>query len=412
MQKNTKLTIIILSAVFAVMLAFNFLTPLVSDDFAHYYGMTGEHCDTISQIVSDLKLFRHETNGRVFPHFFVYLFLALPKAVFNIVNALFTACLAFSLGRYFEWKPILLLTVIGAIWIFMPDFGQVFLWLTGATNYLWGLILFSLFIFPFYKRYVSGEKMTNMASLTILGLAAGAWSENGATATLFACSIFGLLIWIREKKLPLDLFIPFVACIAGYAFLMTAPATLETRAGGDIMQNIWFIRVCLKDFCLWLFVIYFVLLVLALFTHVSKKTIIATLVLVSAGLISIAVFAFAVYLPPRSFYVIVTFLVLSCTLLANEIRIKPLIPVIAATTFAVFVWKFYGGTADIIELHRQSQLRDREISQAVDSPVYIERYKTKTKYSAIYIEELSEDECFWYNDLVAKYYGVESIKAK
>jgi len=86
-------------------------------------------------------------------YFFAQLFLLLPKAIFNVINALVTTAIFFIMlsicGFERPGKSLFLLAAaFMLVWYFTPDFGQVFLWLDGACNYSWA-ILFSLLFYPF-----------------------------------------------------------------------------------------------------------------------------------------------------------------------------------------------------------------------------------------------------------------------
>ena len=71
----------------------------------------------------------------------------LPPVLFDLVNSLIfisVLCLLARLaGREGGRGNFLLLGLFCLLWVFMPSFGQVILWLDGAVNYLWSC-LFSL----------------------------------------------------------------------------------------------------------------------------------------------------------------------------------------------------------------------------------------------------------------------------
>lgn len=416
LKTNKILFYTIILSVFAVMLVFNFLTPIVSDDYAHYFGTSGTHPTSIPEIVRCLAKFRNETNGRVVSHFFVYLFLLFPKWVFNIVNAAAAALLPWLMYKYFKAEnpisnALLLLSCIFALWYFMQSFGQVFLWLTGACNYLWGLCLFFLLIYPFYCEYLGLNKKFNTVLLCILALFTGAYSECGSAATGFVIAILTLLIWIKNKAFPLKQFVVCVFALIGFVFLMTAPAT-GTRTGTDYMRNIWFIRVCLKDYSMILIITYAVLAITAIVLKVNKRILLFSIVLVLAGFLSIATFVFAAYLPARSFFVINSFLILACLCLLSEIgkgKYKAVIPILTAALAIMFFARFIPGAKDIVQLNEQAAERNRLAETMQNQNVKLKAYTANTMYPAVYEEELTDDANNWYNDLVGKYHGFASV---
>ncbi len=415
--------------IFIVMLVFNFLTPMASDDYAHYFGMEGEHVTSLSGILHNMVIFRSETNGRVVPHFLVYLFLALPKFVFNLVNAAVPVMIGVLLSRFYARKKdlkmlCLLLCATFSLWIFTPSFGEIYLWLTGAVNYSWGLMLDLLLIYPFFCAYterpcaVLDEKKTGIRILyVLLALLTGAYSENGATASICVIALLGLLIWIRDRKFPKYLFLVFLCAFAGFVFLMTAPATLSTRAGGDIREHIWYCRVLTGKFMTVLLAIYAVLLILSIIGKADRKIIVISFLLVFAAGLSILVFIFAAYLPNRSFMIAVSFTILANLCLMSELWEKPkgrltaLLPAAAAVFFLI---SFPKGAADVFYLNRLQTEREEIIAAAVSEgtlDVTIPRFVTDTDYTACPEEDLSTDSSYWYNDVVARYYHLNTVTA-
>ena len=75
LRKQNRLYCLVLLFAFAVMLIFNFMTPLSGDDFAHYFGAEDKHFSSLSDIFIGLRNLRNSINGRVVSHFFVYLML-------------------------------------------------------------------------------------------------------------------------------------------------------------------------------------------------------------------------------------------------------------------------------------------------------------------------------------------------
>ena len=229
-----------LALIFLLLLAANFLTPMTADDFlfsfshAHWSRLTG-----VDEIIPSLAALRLNTNGRVLAHFFVQLFLLAPRWLFNVVNAAMGTMLFYILYRYVRrGEPardlLLLVFLFSAVFVLLPAFGQVFLWLTGSCNYSWTVVLTFAFLYPFFAEYMGrGTELSLPLRLLHLPLAfaAGAWSENGSLAMLCAAFAFLGLYWLREKKLPRFLTLRFIAACAGFLFLMSAPSEWSGRRG-------------------------------------------------------------------------------------------------------------------------------------------------------------------------------------
>lgn len=230
----------VLVLVFALLLLFNILSPLAADDFlfcfshAHWSRITG-----VAEIFPSLAALRQNTNGRVFAHFFVQLFLLWGKPVFNGVNAAMGTLLFYISYKYVRRGDgrqdlLLLLFLVCTLFVLLPAFGQVFLWLTGSCNYSWTIVVTMGFLYPFFARYRGRETLRRPLLrflYLVLAFVAGAWSENGALAMLCAAFCFLALTFLREKRLPRFLTLSFLIACAGFLFLMLSPSELSGRRG-------------------------------------------------------------------------------------------------------------------------------------------------------------------------------------
>ena len=114
------------------------LTPMMADDYSYSFSFYDRsRIENLADIFSSLSVHRIEMNGRMLAHFFAHLFLLLPKPIFNIINALVFSGIIFLLFSWIRTSDkrtniLLLLLIIAMLWLFVPVFGQVFLWLDGA----------------------------------------------------------------------------------------------------------------------------------------------------------------------------------------------------------------------------------------------------------------------------------------
>ena len=255
-KKRNPAAAVMLACLFALLLLFNCRTGMVADDFmfcfsrAHWGRIT-----SVRDIVISLAALRREVNGRVFSHFFAMLFLLLPKGWFNGINSAVSTLLFYLLYRYVRSgdprrDTLLLGFLLGAVFLLLPAFGQVFLWLTGACNYSWTMLASFLFLLPFFRTYLDSARPFPQgarggilrALYLVLAFVTGAWSENGALAVLFAAFCFLLLIWRRERRLPGFLTAALFVGGAGFLFLMLSPSELNGRrgeAGQSLLVRVW-----------------------------------------------------------------------------------------------------------------------------------------------------------------------------
>ena len=417
----------VLLACFIGMLVFNFMTPMSADDFAHYYSIDGAgHIDSPALILSNLSYLRQNVNGRVFSHFLVYLMQIPPRAVFRVVNAAVLPLLLWLMSRFLKDRARAgaLWFTAGAflLWIFAPAFGETFLWLTGSCNYGWGLLLFLLLLRPFYARAVCGDdgiRGIGMIPLCLLAFLGGAYSESGGIALL--CAEFGFLVMtlLWEKRCPGKELLLFLLGCAGFLFLLQAPATMATRTGDLSLHGLavgmksvvgW-----LRQNILWLYLLYALLFALLLVRGGDRRVLSGSLILVASGLVSGLALAAASNIPARSFFALGCFTVLACLILLAELNDgedRTLKAALAAALTVVFLFDFASGAGDILSLFLQGRSRASQIRAAHENGetvITLREYAVSTKYGEVADEGLQEDPDYWYNNLLAVYYGFDRV---
>ena len=141
--KRRRAFFLLSALVFVIMLLFNFLTPMLADDFYFAYAFdTGERLRSLSELIRSLSFHYQEWTGRVVVKFFAQGFTMLPGVVFDFCNA--AAYLALGLviyklavGQHSNRYDVLLLALIEiALFEVSPVFGQTTLWMCGACNYV------------------------------------------------------------------------------------------------------------------------------------------------------------------------------------------------------------------------------------------------------------------------------------
>ena len=233
--------IAVLGLVFVLMLVFNGMTGLTMDDYHYSMNLkTYGYVFGLKDIFESLAVLRRDSNGRVFAHFFAQLFLLLPRWIFRIVNAGNCTLLFWLLYRYVRREDgrdaARLVFLLAAVWLLLPAWGQVFLWLTGACNYSWTMTLSFLFLAPYFgawmgRRLPRPESAWAKGVFLLLAFLAGAYSENGALAMLFTAFCLLLLLRRREGRFDRFLSAAFLVGCGGFLFLMLAPSELGGRRG-------------------------------------------------------------------------------------------------------------------------------------------------------------------------------------
>lgn len=223
----------ILSVIFVGMLLLNLLTPLLADDYLYSFSFaTGERITNIAQIIPSLAAHATKMNGRLVPHFFVQLFTLLPRWAFAIVNT--EVYMALLLGMYrltnqsgkrYYWP--LLLIVSGAVFLFIPAFGQSFLWLAGSVNYLWCDALMVWLLVPFSDAIFRGKQHLRIGHAVLLGVGAlllGNMSENVSAAAVLFMGLCTVWKWRKDRKITPWMAVTTIMAGIGWIALMLAPA--------------------------------------------------------------------------------------------------------------------------------------------------------------------------------------------
>ena len=130
-----------------VMYLLNAHTPLMMDDYDYSFSWaTGERIGGIADVLASQAAHYRLWGGRSVVHALAQFFLSMDKTVFNAANTLMYLVLLLEVYalvrpgcRRWHWEILLIAHAV--LFTCVPFFGTVFLWLTGACNYLWGTVL-------------------------------------------------------------------------------------------------------------------------------------------------------------------------------------------------------------------------------------------------------------------------------
>ena len=416
-----------------LVLAFAFLllffcaheTDLVADDYRYCFSyLDDSRMVSLSQIIPSMAAHRLRMNGRVLAHALVQLMLMLPKTVFDLLNALLFVALVWLICRLADARPnaLLVSSVFGCLWLLQPDFGQVFLWLTGAVNYLWCGVVCLLWLLPWSRAYRRGAALSpgRQAVFVLFSLIAGAYSENATVAMVAMGLAFLLLMLLEKRRPPLWMLLSLAAALAGFLYMMLAPAESVNKSADMrlpvLFQN--FLETGRYYLRFWPLLLCFPLFyVLARRQGVEKKTRLFSLVLLFGSLSGHFVLGFAMYTAGRS-----TFIALVLLLTANAVLFVPLfeaggkrlLSALCALCLVFTACALVLGVKDIVRTHGLLQYNEDFIAaRAAEGERVVEVYRpyAETRYSAL--EGLSylntEDPGDWPNVYMAKYYGVDAI---
>lgn len=233
MKKETKLILLFWGLLYAFLLVCNILLPPVSDDFIHMEIAKGGFKAAVENYMT--------TNARFGQCLLCWFAGAMPPIAFDVLNALIGTFFIFLLfvlieGRipasrsdYGELSFILIVILLATM------FGSVFLWMSGATNYLWGYTLIALHWIPYRYYWKNGEfqlKKWAVVPFFFLSIFAGWCSEQvGIMSILIHLGLIGYGLIAKKMKFPVWVWAGFVGFVIGFLVLYFSPG-IGARSDG------------------------------------------------------------------------------------------------------------------------------------------------------------------------------------
>ena len=428
--KENKKAGITLSVMFCIALLYNIFTPYTTDDFSYMLSFAdGARITNPLQIFGSLWDHYLTINGRILPHFFVQFLLIFPKWVFNILNAglfVYLIWLVLSIVEEKKFSMLMFVAVVLAFWIYVPAYGQIFLWLTGSANYFWAFLISLLYMRCYINLMQKPEHCLDNKGIAILSLFSlffGAYSEMVSFPVIFICFIMMCVTMWQEHNIKKywKYCIPIMTGAIGYLTLVLSPGAASRDKEitlGRIFKNLIDIfesyYTCVKP----LLVIWAVFLMIAVYFKISKKAIIISVCFFMINIISMAMLSVASYVVSRHYAVPVFYLLVAITVLMQEVRDKGSVGCvpycICAYLVVMSLWSLWEGTYDIYDVYRQNTQREAYIYEQVangEEVVTVTMIRPLTKYSCKY--ELSDigpvEASIWPNPEIARYYGLKMI---
>lgn len=411
-----------------LMLLCNFRTNLVADDYTYCFSFAdSSRIDSVFDIIPSMAAHRLSMNGRIAAHSLVQLFLLLPLPVFKVLNSLMFVALVWLMYRLSRTdgaqNALLLLTLFGGLWVLQSDFGQVFLWLDGAVNYLWCAVLSLLFLMPYVNKFLSGRDLGVLGTVcfTLFSFVVGGYSENSTVAIIFmALLLLMLTLFYKRDRLKLWCLLSLSAAMLGFMLMMLAPAEFQNKSAEFSLQALlWNFQYALTVYWqFWPLLLSFALLyTAAVKTGTEKSHRLLSLVFLGGSLAGHFVLTFASYIAQRSTYISLVLLLIACCILFERLfsgRLKLWLSAMSAVCLAFTLYWGCVGVADINRTYQHLSFNEELLLECAgkgEMDVQLPCYYAETKYSAItglaYLD--TEDTEFWANQYMADYYGVDTI---
>ena len=420
---HAALFVFALTLIFCGMLILNMLTPLQADDYDYMFSWdTGRPLSGVTDILKSQAVHYRIWGGRSVTHTLTQIFLFLGKPLFNIVNSLMYLILLmviFRLGgvTLSRFPTGLLLAVHLCLFLFLPFFGVVFLWLDGSCNYLFGTTLALLPLLIGKSRTEDGffSRRQFLPLMMVLFFVGGWTNENTAAGILASGILLFVSKWKQVGKPDKGWLAGLLFETAGVALMLLAPGNRE-RAQEYVIDSflpeygrrmIYVLFYALR-FCgvLWI--------PLGIFLFLNRKRAAFSMKRLSCAMAAALATLALIGSPEVSDRTYLGPFVLLLAQCLSEIRIltkervnrecHAVTAVFTALTLGMFFWASYA-----VSLHAarwQTQLdRIKQAAEAGETSVTLSTVTSLSPYTMTILIEQNPDD--WPNSTLGKWFGIK-----
>lgn len=433
---SSKITVMaFLFALFIGMFYLNSRTPLTCDDFCYAFSFdTGERITSIGQIFGSMIAHRISINGRLVAHFMVQIFVLLPKVIFNVLNSVMFVALIYLLysakfvfdapGSIRRDNALIIVMVFCSVWLLNPSFGQVYFWLDGSINYLWGEVFALLWLIPQIKCYTDRSKKLSVpfqVFYIITSLFMGAYSENTTPALVFmGLLIIALKLFFYKEKPEVWRIISLFFMFIGFLFMVTAPGEIKNKSVTPTLSHSIYVikQLTVSALAFWpVFLAFILLLFMSIrLRRVDVERRLIACIWILGSLASDYILFFASGGPWRSYAIVLILAIPACVILLDSLFDTAVryaaYAVCAVSVCATMYWGLMA-VKDIGSVYYRFYYNEDLIAEQIaagETDIHVPFITPKTKYSSFsglyYIHPYSGN---WLNVDVAKYYGVDAM---
>lgn len=411
------------------------MTPLMSDDLLF----------RASDYSSPLDIFRQEYKqymtwtGRSVLQIILKVFSLTPKWVFDLCNSfcfvLLVLLIYCNVKDRKKYDVFLLILINLLLWNFSVDFDQTVLWLGGACNYLWGIVILLGFLTCFRYCMEEGEGGNRTVPLSIFlflfGVLAGWGNENTSGGGILIALLFSALFYWKKKKVYPWTIAGIAGMVVGFLVMVAAPGN---KARGALMKMdetysgiMAYVSRGLKinkavNEYMMVYIVVICLLCAYLFYKGRKPEEFAdSFIFCLAGLATSYVLILTPEPMPRAYFGANIFFAIACVQMIQRIAREDILLMSLKTggIAAAVIWMFFSYTengADLARIRREVNEREEYILEQTSQGNYdltlpMLRPEFRTKYSFMYDNDISMEEDFWINEVFRIKYGLNSIEA-
>lgn len=423
--------ILLLIAMAILMFRLNRPTPWVVDDILKGEGAKNLH--TFHQYLEHMWGFYFSWGGRVWGELFAYLFLSIPKRIFDVINTIgylvFTLLIYINITGKFKPSPSLFLLINFLLFASLPAFGQDILWISGTANYMWSSII-PLAYMAFWRRYLDQEssylnRIPMLFATFLLAVLTGWSNENVSVGLIFLAVSYMILYRDKYKKIPRFSKVGLLGIFIGTLLLWFAPgnfvrfaAEKHSKSIISIMQNVLHNIAALFDFnsTLLLIVLFVGFITLG---HSKRKNL--SLIFMLSGILSAIAMSVVGGIATRTFLGCVVLMTISVGILYDDwddtvsIR-KCWIALVICLVMGMHA--FYSDARTGIIAYANAWNHNQEIirleKERGNLDVFVNPITPQNKFCATYgLDDIKpkEDNQHWLNSGVARAFGLHTIQS-
>ena len=419
--------------VVCAILAFNMLTPNMSDDYSYSTVVRSIHS------VGDLLRSEYEQymswTGRSVNHLILKTFLKMDKWVFNLCNSVnfvaLTLLIYYNIEDKKQYQSSVYILINLLLWIFAVQFKETVLWETGACNYLWGstniLGFVTLFKYACKKRKDLTRPVLWGILLFFTGVIAGWCNENtsGGGILLILAALY--CVFRKDRKIRPWMWAGLAGMLTGFCFMIAAPGNrdraiyAEDNYGGIVkyIARAYKITLAIDDN---FFVLLLILLILFVLVREQKRTLKELEPVLLYFFVFVAT-CYALVLAPtpmdRAYFGAGVFLIMAVIqcfvkIAEDEMLIRTCKTSFVGGLFLYMAFSYVDNIVDTARIYRDYRARDAYIWEqkaagTMDVTVPLLHEGFESRYSFGYDSDFKEDSGYWLNELISVYYGVDSI---
>lgn len=433
-KKNEKIIFwITVGCAFLAIALFNFLTPLMSDDYSYSVAVRSVH--SLGDLLKNEYQQYMTWTGRSVNHLILKSFLLTDKWVFNICNSLIFVALTLLIYYNMEGRgrfntPLYILINL-FLWLFGVEFGETVLWETGACNYLWGTTNILGFVTLFKFACGRADKIKHSVLWGVLlfftGVIAGWCNENTSGGGILLILIVIGSRFLQKQKVKLWMWSGLVGMLTGFCFMIAAPGNraraiyADDNYGGIVkyISRAYKITLAVGENFMLLFLILLVLFLIARAQKRTWKELSGTLIYLFVGIATCYALVMAPTPMNRAYFGAGVFLMMACIqcfvlITEEETLIRAAKQSFIYGMLLYMAFSYVDNVVNTARIYRDYSNRDEYIWEQkaegkTDIVVPLLHEGFESRYSFGYTSDLGEGDEYWINQLACTYYEVDSL---